>query len=281
MSPTPASELRTGSGDPLLLLHPFALSHHVWEAVAERLADSYDVYAPTMLGHWGGTTPTSGRKVSLAALADDIEAKLDALGWRTCHVVGNSLGGWVALELERRGRARSVTALAPAGGWRNLSRTEFRIGLTFLALLPFVVAGNLLGDLAAKRRWIQRAALKIVSHETAAVPRETAANYVRATTHCRVYLWMLWAGLRDGGITGLDRVSAPSTLLLCRKDALLPHPSFSRMFLEELPGHTTREWIPDVGHAPMLERPDLVAEVLRRTLARHQGEIRHRKGTTS
>ena len=46
---------------------------------------------------------------------------MDALGWDTAHIVGNSLGGWVAFELERRGRARTLTGIAPAGGWTPAS----------------------------------------------------------------------------------------------------------------------------------------------------------------
>ena len=42
---------------------------------------------------------------------------MDAAGMATAHVAGNSLGGWLAFELARRGRARSVCAISPAGGW--------------------------------------------------------------------------------------------------------------------------------------------------------------------
>ena len=42
---------------------------------------------------------------------------MDDAGFETAHIVGNSLGGYMALQLAARGRARSVVALAPAGGW--------------------------------------------------------------------------------------------------------------------------------------------------------------------
>ena len=59
-------------------------------------------------------------------LADHVERQLDQLGWDTAHIVGNSLGGWVAFELERRGRARTVTGIAPAGGGRAGRRPSSR-----------------------------------------------------------------------------------------------------------------------------------------------------------
>ena len=50
-------------------------------------------------------------------LVDAVERAMDEAGFETAHVAGNSLGGFVALQLAARGRARSVVALAPAGGW--------------------------------------------------------------------------------------------------------------------------------------------------------------------
>lgn len=91
----------------MLLLHPFLLSQAVWEQVAQRLADTgrYEVFAPTMASHNG--RPRAGTWfLSSAVLADHVERQMDELGWDSAHIVGNSLGGWVAFELERRGRAQ-------------------------------------------------------------------------------------------------------------------------------------------------------------------------------
>ena len=49
------------------------------------------------------------------ALADAVEREMLGAGFDTAHISGNSLGGWIALELARRGRARTVTAISPAG----------------------------------------------------------------------------------------------------------------------------------------------------------------------
>jgi pimeloyl-ACP methyl ester carboxylesterase len=46
-----------------------------------------------------------------------VERALDEAGFETAHVAGNSLGGYLALKLAERGRARSVVALPPGGGW--------------------------------------------------------------------------------------------------------------------------------------------------------------------
>ena len=62
---------------------------------------------------------------------------MDALGWETAHIVGNSLGGWVSFELERRGRARTLTAIAPAGGWTRYTPAKFEIVASFSPGCPF------------------------------------------------------------------------------------------------------------------------------------------------
>lgn len=49
---------------------------------------------------------------------------MDEAGFEPAHIVGNSLGGYIALRLAERGRARTVVALAPAGGWAKLDRSR-------------------------------------------------------------------------------------------------------------------------------------------------------------
>ena len=133
---TERAPIHLGSGEPILLLHPFMMSQNVWKGVAPLIAETgrYEVFAPTMLGHNGGRRGSFF--LHSGALADDVERRMDALGWDTAHIVGNSLGGWVAFELERRGRARTLTGIAPAGGWRWYTPAKFEIVGKFLAGMP-------------------------------------------------------------------------------------------------------------------------------------------------
>lgn len=107
---------RSGSGEPLLLLHGVTSSWHGWKPVLPALAEHYDVIAMTLPGHLGWPWP-DGAPHTIAAIADLLVERLAELGVERPHVAGNSLGGWLGLELAGRGLARSVTAFSPAGGW--------------------------------------------------------------------------------------------------------------------------------------------------------------------
>ncbi len=259
--PAATPYLRAGSGEPLLLLHPFLLSHDVWHDVVLQLADQFDVVAMTLPGHWGGP-PLRRRMVSIAAFADGIEALLDELGWETCHVAGNSIGGWLSFELARRGRARSVTAVAPAGGWKRFAPRQIQLGLKFVLLAPAAFLGRLTGDLGSHLGFVRNLALRAVSHDPRAVPRERADNYIRATTNCPAYVPYLFADLRGGGVRGLHEVTVPVQILLCEKDWLLPPGKYSEMYTDALPGASV-VMLSGVGHVPMLEDPGPVAEAIR------------------
>ena len=69
-------------------------------------------YAP-----WGPRDPSLSQLGSptIQAWVDAVEAQLDAAGFEQPDIAGNSLGGWLALELAKRGRVRSVVGVAPAG----------------------------------------------------------------------------------------------------------------------------------------------------------------------
>ena len=104
-----------GAGAPLVLLHGFTDTWRTWELVAAGARGRHDVLALTLAGHAGG--PPLPDPVTSEAIADAVERAMDDAGFATAHVAGNSLGGYVALQLAARGRADSVVALAPAGGW--------------------------------------------------------------------------------------------------------------------------------------------------------------------
>ncbi|MGW4529365.1 alpha/beta fold hydrolase [Nocardia sp. NPDC004340] len=257
----PVRALHTGSGEPLLLLHGFMLSPHCWEQVAQRMAGHCEVFAPAFTGHWGGPE-LEGWFIDISALADKVEDQLDEMGWRTCHIAGNSLGGWVGFELARRGRARTLTAIAPAGGWQTPSLLQLRVGLKFASMVPFVEIGKHLPDAITYSGLIRQAVALLLTKNTEAVPRAGLEAVITAALHCQAMLPMLVSGLRFPALEQLSTLSTPVRLLLCENDRIIPNRVYAKRFLEELPESTDRILVHDVGHVPMLEAPDRIATLI-------------------
>ncbi|GAA1635565.1 alpha/beta fold hydrolase [Actinoplanes couchii] len=111
---------RRGTGSPLVLLHGLGSSRQVWAPILDAAARDRDVIALDLPGF--GQSPWPGGDGSVPWFADRVESFLDGLGVGRFAVAGSSMGGGIALELGRRGRAESVTAFAPIGFWSSAGR---------------------------------------------------------------------------------------------------------------------------------------------------------------
>ncbi|WP_102142311.1 alpha/beta fold hydrolase [Mycobacterium hubeiense] len=259
---TERAPIHLGSGEPILLLHPFILSQSVWKYVAPQLAETgrYEVFAPTMAGHNGG--PRGPLFLDSGSLADDIERRLDALGWGTAHIVGNSLGGWVAFELERRGRARTLTGIAPAGGWTQFAPAKFEIIGKFLAGMPLWLVTMLLGQRVMKLPITRRLAYLPISAKPDGLSDPDLRDVLDDVAHCPAYYQMLVKALRLPGLLELADSRTPTHLVICEKDRVLPHPRFTRHFTTHLPPNTKVTHLDGVGHVPMFEAPGRISELI-------------------
>jgi pimeloyl-ACP methyl ester carboxylesterase len=257
----PVKALHLGSGAPLLLLHGFLLSPHCWEQTAARLAARCEVFTPALAGHWGGPE-FSDDDYTVPTIADRVEAQLDDLGWRTCHIAGNSLGAWVGFELARRGRARTLTAIAPAGGWRTPSAAQLYAAAKFIALTPLIEFGRKLGDFPTDSRVVRRAVAHLLVRNVEDVPPADIANQIRAALHCPALRPLVAATLRGPGLADMSELNTPVRLILADSDRFLPAQTYGRRFLRELPESADRIMMRRTGHVPMLETPERVANLI-------------------
>jgi pimeloyl-ACP methyl ester carboxylesterase len=110
----------TGSGPTVVLVHGVCHRGHAWDAVVPLLADRFRLVVVDLPGH-GESPGVPGDGDPLPFMADrlaELLAEVTPAGERP-HVAGNSLGGFLALEMGARGLAESVTAFSPAGFFRS------------------------------------------------------------------------------------------------------------------------------------------------------------------
>jgi len=120
---------RSGAGAPLVLLHGIGSSRHAWGPVVPALAAHFTVIAVDLPGFGDSRPGPAHIEPTPAALAAAVAQLLDDLGLTSPHLAGNSLGGWVALELAAIRPAASLTLLSPAGLWHGDAPLYNRVSL--------------------------------------------------------------------------------------------------------------------------------------------------------
>ena len=259
--------LRQGSGEPLVLLHGILCSERVWGNVVGLLSGQHDVIVPTMLGHNGGQL-ASRRPASIEHLVDDLERLLDELGIVKAHLAGNSLGGWVALELARRGRALTVCALSPAGAWSSETDAQ-PVRATLKRAVHDTQRSRRILPLVAHSRRIRRFALR---NSALHGERVSPAEFLSLTDDligCQISGDLLAS---DARLSPLDPAPCPITLAWSAEDRIFPLEAYRSRACELIPGADFIV-LDDVGHIPMLDDPRLVAQTILSSAARPTGTL--------
>lgn len=242
----------------MVLLHGVSMSGRVWRPVLPLLTPHHDVFVPTLAGHRGGPLPAPGDHPGISTVVDLLCRQLDEAGFDTPHVVGNSLGGWVALELARRGRARSVTAISPAGAWRSPR------DLTQL-LLMFRFAHLSLGTPAmamlARFPRLQSTSLRRLMVHPERVPAGEMVELMADFAQCPLFDALATGAATLHQIEELDIAHCPVHIAWAGKDRLIPYRRFGHPMRDIVRG-AEFSTLPGVGHVPMYDDPHLVARTI-------------------
>jgi pimeloyl-ACP methyl ester carboxylesterase len=254
-------------GEPLVLIHGFSATRGVWQPLLESLERDHQVLAVSLAGHVGGPEIPEGTDVSLGALVDAVERDMDAAGFQTAHLVGNSLGGWISLELAKRGRARSVVAIAPAGGWEPGTREEKRLRTLFTRNHEMSTRMRSRLDKLMARPRLRKMLLSQVAARGDRIPAATAAQLIKDSLDCSVYFDLMEAITRDGPPKSFDGITVPVLLVWGTRDRILPPKRYSERLRRMLPD---AEWVElkGLGHMPMSDDPELVTRTISSFVAR-------------
>ncbi|MFF3491634.1 alpha/beta fold hydrolase [Streptomyces sp. NPDC002795] len=248
---------RTGSGEPLLLLH--GIGHHweAWQPVLPILAAERDVIAVDLPGFGKSPALPDGLAYDLAGVVPVLDAFCRHLGVERPHVAGNSLGGLLALDLGREKLVRSVTALSPAGFWTGAER-RYAFG-TLLAMragaraMPVPVIERLSRSAAGRAALTSTIYARPGRRSPEAVVAETLA--LREATGFRETLDAGRSVLFQDDVQELPVTIAwgTSDRILVRRQGIRAKHVIPRARLIKLPG---------CGHVPMNDDPALVARVI-------------------
>jgi pimeloyl-ACP methyl ester carboxylesterase len=231
--------------------------------VVDRLARAHEVLAVSLPGY--GESPALEGEPTVPALVDAVEREMDAAGWDTAHVAGNSMGGWITAELAARGRARTAVAIDPAGLWtpkelhysRGLLRRSHRTARALAPKADRFMSNPLLRALAFGQ--VQSRGWKTDAEE--------AAYAIRVYAHSPSFLKTLdWIEDNHAMPRDLGAIDCPFLVIWGTWDLLLPARQAKR-WERLVPGAEVR-LLPRLGHVPMADDPDLVAGLIEDFIAR-------------
>jgi pimeloyl-ACP methyl ester carboxylesterase/putative sterol carrier protein len=263
------SAFELGRGHPVVLIHGLGATKLSWMPLLGPLAERYRVLALDLPGHGDSAKPRAA--YTPAYFASVVRDLLDSLGIRRAALVGNSMGGRIALEVAGRlpGRVSALALLGPA-----VAGLPFPYFSRLLRILP-----NDLGAIPLPfRRRVVALAIRQLFSDPERLPRNAylagADEFVRVyrSARARVALLAATRGLmRDRPDLFWDRVrqvGAPALILWGNRDRLVPL-RLGQVLADTLPD-AELAILPDVGHVPQFEVPDTTVGLLRDFLDRRQ-----------
>jgi pimeloyl-ACP methyl ester carboxylesterase len=252
------SHHREGSGDPVVLIHGVGSQWQAWRPLLAELASTREVIALDLPGFGDSLPLPDGVVPDAAALADAVAGFLDSLALERPVIGGNSLGGWVALELAARGRARAVVGVSPAG---FATPWEQRVARWNLAASAAAVGGA-----STQVEWLLRrprgrklALGGLVGHPER-IPVADAIGSTRNLAASPAFDVTLKAITAGGRFTAGAKVDVPVTLVWGTRDMVL-FPWQAKRALATLP-QARLVPLPGAGHVPMWDEPAAIVREL-------------------
>jgi pimeloyl-ACP methyl ester carboxylesterase len=248
---------RTGSGEPLVLMHGIGSRWQMWEPVIGRLAAHHDVIAVDLPGFGASPMPPAGTPPGIDSQVRLVAEFLAELGIRQPHVAGNSMGGLMALEMASRQMVRSATALSPAG-FANRAETSYGRGSLWLSVRVARRTARYADTMFATALG-RRLGLSLFVARPERLSAADAAENTRALASAPWFDATL-PSLRMAQFSGADAIAVPVTVAWGSKDRLLL-PRQARRAARAIPRARVM-LVPGCGHVPTWDDPERIAQII-------------------
>ena len=253
----------TGS-EVILLIHGMGSASTAWQPIIEELEDVFTVVTVDLPGH--GLTPMDeAQPMDPKALATCVLTTMQSLGFERFHVVGNSLGGWIALEMAAMtpSSITSVTGLAPAGLWSE----PFVARYPGTAIARILASGlKVVSPLLLHYEWARKIGFENVSPRWREFSYGLCLDATNAMAKAAGY-YPAWDALLRKRFDKQVPASIPVTVIFGDSDRTLPAATCQERSL--VPSHTNWLIFPQCGHAPMWDHPKEVIEQIFLTTRTH------------
>lgn len=256
---TTISYTRAGSGDPLVLIHGIGHQRSAWGETFELLAQDFDVIAIDLPGFGRSPAPEQPHSYRMSSYVDQLEEFFGDLGLDRPHVAGNSLGGMFALELAARGCVRTATAISPAGFSGTLGLVNAVASLTAMKMSAH--APRPVVKLFSDKAFLRRISLRALYYHPELVDPQTAYDDAINLRTSPGFFPVAWHASRA---RFRHQPLVPVTIAWGTKDRLLL-PSQAATARQKLP-MVSHLVLPDCGHVPMIDNPELVAGAIVQTV---------------
>ena len=250
-----------GQGDPIILVHGFPTSSHLWSDLVALLPTGHRIVVPDLLG-FGRSDLGDGADLSIRGHADRTIGLLDTLGIAHGCLVGHHLGASIAATVAARapGRVTHLALLHPLGGDVTLTST-FAVLRAFLPLVRLIPMSLLRGPIRSElTRWFGDPIRARVSVEQYLATWQEPA-------HWRQFLRQL-AALNAADMVEctrlLSNLGIPVAIVASDDDPAVPRVALDRV-REALP-NATLDIVRGVRHFSPEESPERIADVVARLI---------------
>ena len=245
----------------LVLVHGLGSAGTIWKTLVPQLVESFTVYAIDLPGH-GDAPLRDDEEMDPRSLAQAIvDYVANDMGVESMHVAGNSLGGWIALEMAAVApdHVLSVTALAPAGLWHEQPPRKFPPSLDARILAKI---SQYFMKTAYRIPLLKAIGYKKITHLWRELSFESCRDSVIAMARSKGYMPM-WHGANGRRFESVVPEKVELSVIFGDEDRTLPEEIAQEK--EVAPDHANWIVVDNCAHVIMWNYPDLTVNLIKQT----------------